>query len=166
MDDVVAAISPQPCAAQASFNQGKFYRRKKELTDDQLNEIQDSFDLFQKDDKDSGGEARIDAEDLLVVMRALGHEPRKEDLKKPLKVQFVGEDGIDEGGVQKEFFQLIMSQIFDVNYGMFTYDEELRAARAGKRASLRTLRAAPAQEAVRAEACESAHRSLAARRGR
>ena len=61
---------------------GKFYRRKKELTDDQLNEIQDSFDLFQKDDKDSGGEARIDAEDLLVVMRALGHEPRKEDLKK------------------------------------------------------------------------------------
>jgi len=61
---------------------GKFFRRKKELTDDQLNEIQDSFDLFQKDDKDSGGEARIDAEDLLVVMRALGHEPRKEDLKK------------------------------------------------------------------------------------
>ena len=52
------------------------------LTDDQLNEIQDSFDLFQKDDKDSVGEARIDAEDLLVVMRALGHEPRKEDLKK------------------------------------------------------------------------------------
>jgi len=51
---------------------------------------------------------------------------RKEDLKKPLKVQFIGEEGIDEGGVQKEFFQLIMSQIFDVNYGMFTYDEDLR----------------------------------------
>eukprot|EP00965_Chrysotila_dentata_P202732 6181275-Pleurochrysis_carterae.AAC.1 len=42
------------------------------------------------------------------------------------QVQFVGEEGIDEGGVQKEFFQLIMAQIFDVNYGMFTYDEELR----------------------------------------
>jgi len=51
---------------------------------------------------------------------------RKEDLKKPLKVQFVGEEGIDEGGVQKEFFQLIISQIFDVSYAMFTYDEELR----------------------------------------
>jgi len=51
---------------------------------------------------------------------------RKDDLKKPLKVQFVGEEGIDEGGVQKEFFQLIMSQIFDVNYGMFTWDEDLR----------------------------------------
>ena len=51
---------------------------------------------------------------------------RKEDLKKPLKVQFTGEDGIDEGGVQKEFFQLIFAQIFDVNYGMFTYDESSR----------------------------------------
>ena len=36
---------------------------------------------------------------------------RKEDLKKPLKVQFVGEEGIDEGGVQKEFFQLIFAQV-------------------------------------------------------
>ena len=46
---------------------------------------------------------------------------RKEDLKKPLKVQFVGEDGIDEGGVQKEFFQLIFGQILDVSCGMFVY---------------------------------------------
>ena len=51
---------------------------------------------------------------------------RKDDLKKPLKVQFAGEDGIDEGGVQKEFFQLIFAQIFDVSYGMFVYDEDLR----------------------------------------
>ena len=28
-----------------------------------------------------------------------------------MQVQFSGEDGIDEGGVQKEFFQLIMSQV-------------------------------------------------------
>ena len=28
------------------------------------------------------------------------------DLKKPLKVQFLGEEGVDEGGVQKEFFQV------------------------------------------------------------
>ena len=51
---------------------------------------------------------------------------RKDDLKKPLKVQFAGEDGIDEGGVQKEFFQLIFAQIFDVSYGMFTYDDDSR----------------------------------------
>ena len=41
---------------------------------------------------------------------------RKEDLKKPLKVQFMGEEGIDEGGVQKEFFQLIMSQARHVSF--------------------------------------------------
>lgn len=29
-----------------------------------------------------------------------------EDLKKPLRVQFVGEEGVDEGGVQKEYFQV------------------------------------------------------------
>jgi len=50
----------------------------------------------------------------------------KRELKKPLKVQFLGEDGIDEGGVQKEFFQLIMAQIFDVAYGMFEYDADTR----------------------------------------
>ena len=52
--------------------QGKFYRRKKELNEDQLNEIQDSFDLFDKD-----GTGTIDTEDLWVVMRALGCEPKK-----------------------------------------------------------------------------------------
>lgn len=36
-----------------------------------------------------------------------------EDLKKPLKVQFVGEEGVDEGGVSKEFFQLIIKEILD-----------------------------------------------------
>ena len=36
------------------------------------------------------------------------------------------EEGIDEGGVQKEFFQLIFSQIFDVSYGMFVYDDDAR----------------------------------------
>lgn len=46
--------------------------------------------------------------------------------KKPLKVQFVGEEGVDEGGVQKEFFQLVLQQIFDPKYGMFTYNEESR----------------------------------------
>ena len=59
------------------FNRGKFYRRKKELTDDQLNEIQDSFDLFTKE-----GTGTIDAEELPVVMRALGSEPKMSELKK------------------------------------------------------------------------------------
>jgi len=52
------------------------------------------------------------------------HPP--EDLKKELKVHFVGEEAIDEGGVQKEWFQLIIREIFDIKYGMFTYNTETR----------------------------------------
>ncbi|KAJ1674987.1 hypothetical protein EV182_002164, partial [Spiromyces aspiralis] len=46
------------------------------------------------------------------------------DLRKQLKVRFVGEEGVDEGGVQKEFFQLLIREIFDPKYGMFTKNEE------------------------------------------
>lgn len=46
------------------------------------------------------------------------------DLKKPLKVKFEGEAGIDEGGVQKEFFQLLIAELFDPKFGMLTYDDE------------------------------------------
>ena len=49
-----------------------------------------------------------------------------DEYRKPLKVQFVGEQGIDEGGVRKEFFQLLVKELFDVSYGMFTVDEETR----------------------------------------
>ncbi|KAJ7562478.1 hypothetical protein O6H91_03G070600 [Diphasiastrum complanatum] len=51
---------------------------------------------------------------------------QKDNLKKPLKVQFVGEEGVDEGGVQKEFFQLVVRELFNVKYGMFSYNEETR----------------------------------------
>ena len=30
----------------------------------------------------------------------------EDDLKKPLRVSFEGEEGVDEGGVQKEYFQV------------------------------------------------------------
>jgi len=51
---------------------------------------------------------------------------RSADLKKPLKVHFVGEEGVDEGGVQKEFFGLIIHQLFDPCWGMFEQDEKTR----------------------------------------
>lgn len=50
-----------------------------------------------------------------------------ETLKKPLKVKFVGEEGVDEGGVRKEFFQILLRQLLDPSFGMFKYDEESRA---------------------------------------
>jgi len=44
-------------------------------------------------------------------------EQSSHDLKKQLRVQFIGEEGIDEGGVQKEFFQLCIKELFDPMYG-------------------------------------------------
>ncbi|KAG0325772.1 hypothetical protein BG004_003118, partial [Podila humilis] len=43
------------------------------------------------------------------------------DLKKPLKVAFVdaGEEGMDQGGVTKEFFQLMVEKVFDPQFGLF-----------------------------------------------
>lgn len=48
-------------------------------------------------------------------------------LKKPLKVKFIGEEGVDEGGVQKEFFQILIRELLDPAFGMFTYDSETHA---------------------------------------
>jgi hypothetical protein len=41
------------------------------------------------------------------------------ELKKPLRVHFYNEQGVDEGGVQREFFHLLLAQLFDLQYGMF-----------------------------------------------
>ena len=49
-----------------------------------------------------------------------------EDLKKQLKIKFVGEEGIDEGGVKKEWFQLLVKELFDAKYGMFSTDHANR----------------------------------------
>ncbi|KAJ2172586.1 hypothetical protein GGF45_004624 [Coemansia sp. RSA 551] len=46
-----------------------------------------------------------------------------QDLRKQLKVRFVGEEGVDEGGVQKEFFQLIVRDVFSSKYGIFRASE-------------------------------------------
>ncbi|CDF41148.1 unnamed protein product [Chondrus crispus] len=52
------------------------------------------------------------------------HSPR--ELHKPLKVIFDGEDGVDEGGVRKEFYQVLLEHVLSADYGMFRYDEETR----------------------------------------
>eukprot|EP00917_Polyrhabdina_sp_WS-2016_P010650 GHVP01023467.1.p1 GENE.GHVP01023467.1~~GHVP01023467.1.p1 ORF type:complete len:688 (-),score=125.32 GHVP01023467.1:154-1953(-) len=53
----------------------------------------------------------------------LPHHIRRGDLQKQLRVHFEGEEGIDEGGVTKEFFQLLVSELFNEEYGMF-YEEK------------------------------------------
>ena len=42
---------------------------------------------------------------------------KQSDLKKKLKVTFVGEPGLDMGGLTKEWFLLLIRQIFDPDYG-------------------------------------------------
>lgn len=48
----------------------------------------------------------------------------QEELKKGLRVQFTGEEGVDAGGPRKEWFLMLVRDIFDPNHGMFSYDEE------------------------------------------
>ena len=40
-----------------------------------------------------------------------------QELKKQLFIEFEGEQGFDEGGVQKEFFQLVIEELFNPKYG-------------------------------------------------
>ncbi|KAL7675795.1 hypothetical protein ACOME3_002059 [Neoechinorhynchus agilis] len=47
-----------------------------------------------------------------------------QELKKPMRVFFYGEEGLDAGGVKKEFFLLLMKEILDPKYGMFRLFEE------------------------------------------
>ena len=56
------------------------------------------------------------------------NELSKPDIKlqNPIKVKFIGEQGVDEGGVRKEFFLLFIRQIFDPDYGMFNYNSKTR----------------------------------------
>ena len=56
------------------------------------------------------------------------NELSKPDIKlqNPIKVKFIGEQGVDEGGVRKEFFLLFIRQIFDPDYGMFNYNKKTR----------------------------------------
>ncbi|KAF8627498.1 hypothetical protein AX17_006309 [Amanita inopinata Kibby_2008] len=44
-----------------------------------------------------------------------------EDLKRRLMVSFDGEDGLDYGGVSREWFFLLSHEVFDPSYGLFEY---------------------------------------------
>ncbi|KAK2962268.1 putative Ubiquitin-protein ligase E3A [Blattamonas nauphoetae] len=55
-----------------------------------------------------------------IVEDTLNQIDRREpsDLRKPLKIVFVGEEAIDEGGVRKEFFLLLTRELFNLKYGV------------------------------------------------
>ncbi|XP_063077601.1 probable E3 ubiquitin-protein ligase HECTD2 [Engraulis encrasicolus] len=66
---------------------------------------------------------------LQLVSDSLDELARKRaDLKKKLKVTFVGEAGLDMGGLTKEWFLLLIRQIFHTDYGKTQGPNSTRAA--------------------------------------
>ncbi len=63
--------------------------KKFELTEEQKQEIREAFDLF-----DTDGSGTIDAKELKVAMRALGFEPKKEEIKKMIADADKGQGGV------------------------------------------------------------------------
>lgn len=52
----------------------------------------------------------------------------QKDLMKSLRVEFVGEPGVDAGGLRKEWFLLLTRSLFNPMNGLFSYIEESRLA--------------------------------------
>ncbi len=48
----------------------------------------------------------------------------QDDIKKGLRIDFIGEEGLDSGGLRKEWFLLLVRDVFDPEHGLFVYDEE------------------------------------------
>ncbi|XP_015677791.1 centrin-2 [Protobothrops mucrosquamatus] len=64
-------------ASLGAVAQRKKTAPKTELTEEQKQEIREAFDLF-----DTDGTGNIDVKELKVAMRALGFEPKKDEIKK------------------------------------------------------------------------------------
>jgi hypothetical protein len=46
---------------------------------------------------------------------------QSKNYRKQLKIKFIGEEGVDQGGVKKEFFYLLMKELFNPDYAMFEH---------------------------------------------
>ena len=54
-----------------------------------------------------------------ILMDAMNeiYRRQKRELMRPLKVRIVGEEGVDHGGVQQEFFRLAIAEALNPDYG-------------------------------------------------
>ena len=48
----------------------------------------------------------------------------QDEIKKGLRIDFIDEEGLDSGGLRKEWFLLLVREVFDPEHGLFVYDEE------------------------------------------
>ncbi|KAL8429178.1 hypothetical protein Efla_006314 [Eimeria flavescens] len=74
---------------------------RRELTDEQRQEIREAFDLF-----DTDGSGCIDAKELKVAMRALGFEPKKDEIRKLI----ASVDAEGTGSIEFADFLSLMTQ--------------------------------------------------------
>ena len=58
------------------------------------------------------------------MRKARKKDPRKKDLRKRLMVKFRGEDGLDYGGVAREWLHLLSPKMLDPAYGLFQYSND------------------------------------------
>lgn len=55
---------------------------------------------------------------LRSISEAAGSASHHKELKKGLRVHFEGEEGVDAGGLRKEFFLLLLRELLDPNHGL------------------------------------------------
>ena len=48
----------------------------------------------------------------------------QDEIKKGLRIEFLDEEGLDSGGLRKEWFLLLVREVFDPEHGLFVYDED------------------------------------------
>lgn len=62
---------------------------------------------------------RVNRNNILVesMEQLLGVQP--EHIHMPLRIEFIGEAGIDAGGVEREWFELLTESLFDESIGLF-----------------------------------------------
>ena len=64
-------------------------------------------------------------DDSLQKIVHLKAEHGNDPLKLPISLRFAGEPGIDEGGVRKEYFSLVVKELLSPAYAMFRYNEDV-----------------------------------------
>ena len=57
--------------------------------------------------------------DTLNIINKVLADQMQQEMKKELKVIFANEEGVDQGGVKREFFQLLVEELFNPLYGMW-----------------------------------------------
>ena len=65
-------------------------------------------------------------DDSLAKIVHLKYEQGRDPLKLPISIRFENEPGIDEGGVRKEYFSLVIKELLSPGYALFKFNEDVQ----------------------------------------